>query len=289
MKVYSEEIKILKLRGNDVTDFLHRVSTNDFKNFYDNKVRRTVLITEKGRIVDFITVLNVYSEFIVITSTGREKIVIDFLNKYIVTEDIEINSEKSDKYTLIPEFEHDFEFLSGCNKLEGNYLYLDNYAYKKLVILSQNAESDFQKVLLENCEFINYNEYKKISINRGFLFESNELNEEINPLECYLKDYISFSKGCYIGQEVIARIDSQNKIPKLMVKIISDYQLDDKTKIYVNIDGGLTECGFITSCVKIDNKFLGFGFIKESNLSENYNYIINNNVNNTITINKFKY
>lgn len=289
MKVYNEELEILILKGSDVIDFLQRISTNDFRNFHDNSVLRTVLTNEKGRIVDFITVLKYQSEIVVITSNEREKIVTDFLNKYIVTEDIEITISKSKKYTLIPEFEHDFEFLSGCNKFEGNYLFLDDYSFKKLIIISLNEKSDFKNAILENCEYISYAFFKQFSINAGYLFESNELNEDINPLECGLKEYISFNKGCYIGQEVIARMDSQNKVPKSMVKIKSNYPLTIGSKIYKNEDGNCYECGFITSSLKITESFIGLGFSREIESNENCNYYINNDINNVILINKFKY
>ena len=43
------------------------------------------------------------------------------------------------------------------------------------------------------------------------------MTDETNPLECGLKQYVSFTKGCYIGQEVIARLDTYDKISKHMV------------------------------------------------------------------------
>jgi len=39
----------------------------------------------------------------------------------------------------------------------------------------------------------------------------------INPLETNLEDFIDFKKGCYIGQEVIARLQTYNKVQKKLV------------------------------------------------------------------------
>ena len=44
-----------------------------------------------------------------------------------------------------------------------------------------------------------------------------ELTEEHNPLEARLDDAISWTKGCYVGQEVVARLDSRQKVSKLLV------------------------------------------------------------------------
>ena len=46
-----------------------------------------------------------------------------------------------------------------------------------------------------------------------------ELSSDYIPLEVGLWDEISFSKGCYTGQEIIARMESRERIAKAMVKV----------------------------------------------------------------------
>jgi folate-binding protein YgfZ len=48
----------------------------------------------------------------------------------------------------------------------------------------------------------------------GVPLMGNELSLDVNPLEAGLKRCVSFTKGCYIGQEVIARLDSYNKLQR---------------------------------------------------------------------------
>jgi hypothetical protein len=49
-----------------------------------------------------------------------------------------------------------------------------------------------------------------------------ELGEPYNPLEAGLIGSVDFTKGCYIGQEVIARLDSYKKVQKYLVSLIFD-------------------------------------------------------------------
>lgn len=289
MRVYKEEIEILRLSGNDVSDFLQRVSTNDFRKFENNTVLRTVFTTDKGRIVDLVTVLRVNDEYILVCSVNRESLVKDFLNKYIVTEDINIKSDSCVKYTMMPEFELDYKFMSGNNVVEDNIFYIDDYRFRKTVVLVFNQSSEFIITLLENTFQINDFDFKCIAIDKGFLYDSNELNEDINPLECGLKEYVSFNKGCYIGQEVIARMDTQNKVPKVMLKLNAEFEFNTGYKIYFSEAGIETECGFISSIGKSTFDNTAIGFIREINLKDEYNYYINKNVNYVILINKFKY
>ena len=45
----------------------------------------------------------------------------------------------------------------------------------------------------------------------------HELTEEANPLEVGLHETVSFSKGCYVGQEVVARLNTYDKVSRLLV------------------------------------------------------------------------
>ena len=51
---------------------------------------------------------------------------------------------------------------------------------------------------------------------------AHELTEDYIPLEAGLWDSVSFSKGCYIGQEIIARMESRNKLAKTLVVLHFD-------------------------------------------------------------------
>ena len=46
-----------------------------------------------------------------------------------------------------------------------------------------------------------------------------ELGPDYLPLEVGLWDEISFNKGCYTGQEIIARMESRRRLAKTIVKL----------------------------------------------------------------------
>lgn len=45
----------------------------------------------------------------------------------------------------------------------------------------------------------------------------HEITDKFNPLELGLKPFISFNKGCYIGQEVIARLNTYDKVKRTLI------------------------------------------------------------------------
>ncbi len=46
-----------------------------------------------------------------------------------------------------------------------------------------------------------------------------ELTEDYNPLEAGLRDAVSFDKGCYVGQEVVARLNTYDKVSRALVGV----------------------------------------------------------------------
>ena len=55
---------------------------------------------------------------------------------------------------------------------------------------------------------------------RGLPLSGHELTEEFNPLEAGLRDAVSFEKGCYVGQEVVARLNSYDKVSRSLVGLV---------------------------------------------------------------------
>ena len=51
-----------------------------------------------------------------------------------------------------------------------------------------------------------------------------ELTENVNPLEASMLHLIDFEKGCYVGQEVIARLDTYDKVQR---KLVAFNEADD--------------------------------------------------------------
>lgn len=52
---------------------------------------------------------------------------------------------------------------------------------------------------------------------KGLPVSGHELSEEHNPLEAGQWDAVSFDKGCYVGQEVVARLNTYDKVSRLIV------------------------------------------------------------------------
>jgi len=98
-------------------------------------------------------------------------------------------------------------------------------------------------------------------ITRGIPKWGAELTEGMLPPEAGLDATdISYTKGCYIGQEVISRIKSAGKVNRYLTK----FSFDDEAELGEIINPSGKVCGGITSV----SGNLGLGFLKRSAVDE---------------------
>ena len=91
-----------------------------------------------------------------------------------------------------------------------------------------------------------------------------ELDEAYNPLEAGLQHMVSYIKGCYIGQEVIARLTTYDKVQKCLARLAwpSDADVDAGAKLM--LDG--RQAGIVTSAIRDPRtgSGLGLGYVRKA-------------------------
>ena len=78
----------LKATGEDVLDLLHRLSTNDLLSLQPGQGAPTVLTTDRGRVLDLITLLNLGDYVLILTSPGATDKVVQWIEKYTIVDDV---------------------------------------------------------------------------------------------------------------------------------------------------------------------------------------------------------
>jgi len=220
---------ILRLEGKDSLDFLHRISTNDLKDLRPGQSVQTVLTTEKGRVIDSIVVHHAGDFLVGITGRGAGMQVRQWLEKFIIMEDVKIVDRTGDGFLFAQmnspsADEHSFDadqrscFHSPYFGGKAIFYYWDE-AIEPPPVVDQLVE---KKVSREAFELY--------CIEHGIIQSEPEVLLECNPLELNLWDQVSFTKGCYIGQEVVARLDTYKKVQRTLCRIHVEPEFSDATK-----------------------------------------------------------
>ena len=284
---------MIELRGKDVLDFLHRISTNSIKELGKEQITRTIFTTEKGRLIDLATLLNFEDYQLLFCSEEHQPKVLRWIQKYVITDDVKV-SDINGKYVLlelsgsqadsfitlicgtivngIPE--NSFKVIS----VEGMLFFLakmrdERNNLKFWIIADQVNGQRFVKYSVENkgifdFQLVGEEAYNIYRVERGIIAAPNEINDNYNPNEAGLLHFIDFKKGCYIGQEVIARLDTYDKTQRNIKGVVFNEPAEQTEYSLFNGDGN--EGGKVTSVVYSIKckKNIGLGYIRKNYLEE---------------------
>ncbi len=285
----------IMLRGNDAIDLLNRISTNDLLELTVGTVCDTVFVTPKGRLIDYCRVINTGDGLLLIGSFFKADHLIEWINRFIILEDAEC-SDVSEDYiwlTLIGPQTHNFiSHIHGENvsekddavwlELEGERfpsLKNNNFTQPSFNICLESAvaEKVINSVFSKLKEFsgclIGDTAFQIIRVESGMPDWGTEITQDYNPHEARLLNAVSFTKGCYTGQEVIARLDTYDKVQKYLMIIDINHMIDHAPPLEVYIDN--EHIGYLTSYVfdPVQQRSVGLGYINKMYTIENNIYV----------------
>lgn len=230
-------------RGADALDLLHRLSTNDLLSLGEGGVRRTVITTAEARIVDVVTVVRRKGRpILLIGSAGAAQRLLEWLDKFTFAEDSEPRDRSSElaQLTLVgPESPRMIASLAGaedlvlpggaCGEIAGNLVVArtDALGIPVIELVSQQASVGDLARELEKSGAVAADRaaWDALRVARGAPEWGSELDERVNPHEANLNGLIDFQKGCYVGQEVVARLDTYDKVQRRLVTVRCDTPL----------------------------------------------------------------
>jgi folate-binding protein YgfZ len=274
----------IAVRGKDRLDFLHRVTTNDLARLTAGHVRQTVFATEKGRILDLATVGIGESSLTLVVSAGRAPRVIEWMEKFHITEDLQITDITSETamYCLIgPRAIQRFSRSLSSPMVENSIAELSLSGVPAtamtpvwrgspvvFLIAARQAEGDLGAALRSadgraTISQIGSMAFAAYRICHGMGEIGKELSEEYNPYEAGLRDAISLTKGCYIGQEVIARLDTYQKVRRTLVGLEFDIPIEEEL-LHASLRAGEEEAGKVTSALEtpLHGRHVGLGIVR---------------------------
>lgn len=290
----------LSFKGTERLDLINRLSTNEVNSLEKSGTCKTILTSDKGRMIDLLILYNLGDIIFVSCSFNNAKLVVAHLDKYTIMDDFTVKNLSGTHETILFTGLNASEFVSGFTGLDLKTIdektFLVSNDHDAIVCKNDSLiggvlfiYSTEDKELWENKisgysisqnlkpEEITEQEFEVKRIELGIPAFGKELSEQYNPLECGLNKYVSFTKGCYIGQEVIARLDAYDKISKHLVGLRIDGNYSENSEPFRIFRDG-KECGIITSTAGSANfGYIALGFIKTIFLDFNKEYYIKNN------------
>lgn len=244
----------MEMTGSSALDLIQRISTNDVATLVEGQGRPTVFTNAIARILDRIEVFRQTDKLFILGGPGRSTPLRAYLQRNIFfgddarVQDAAPSTRQFDLHgpaaqTIIKAAAPD---AADLNIYEGRATTIADapvYIMRRppiteqhwtIVVPTEQAAAIWTALTEAGAQPAGSLIYNVLRVRAGLPSVGRELSEQYIPLEVGLWDAVSFSKGCYTGQEIIARMESRNRLAKTLVAIQLDARVDVPAAVYVD-------------------------------------------------------
>jgi len=262
---------LLQFTGPDRLSFLQGMLSNDLRRLNPFDGQYAAILTQQGKVIADVRVLCAMNSFYLDFWEDLKSKVIAHLQRYLVADDVEID-DRSDAYTFLsiqgPRAEMLLQKLLSETPLptrpkqhamidiEGAAICIvrDDRACNPAfdLILPRASAIRVARLLTEaarqfSADWVGEEAQNILRVENGVPRYGLDFNENNLLLEVGIDDAVSFTKGCYLGQEIVERIRSRGHVNKKLCGLLLDGSSAAAAGDPIHADGKIA--GTITSSV----------------------------------------
>ena len=276
----------LRFTGSDRAAYLHRIISNDVEGLAVGEGNYATILTNRGKIIADMNVY-VFEDFIGIeTNAETTSSLYQELDKYLIADDVAIEDftertgavgihgpKSAELLQAVYGFDAESlsEHHSAIHEIDGRRIICvranetGEVGYN-LCTASESMEWLWDTILTKGRTFdvqpVGLTALNSLRVEAGIPRYGAELDESIFPGEAELESAISFEKGCYIGQEIVARMKYRGHPNRLLrgFEIMSDTPPQSGDRLFDDDK----EIGWITSAIVSPTlgKTIGMGYVR---------------------------
>ena len=279
------DLGMLIISGETRFDLLNRMSTQEVLPMPKGEGTATILTTDIGRIIDRLLLYPTSSTIYALTSANNSEAIARYLMRFVFFQD-DFQMQDISEGTVIfglygPQarekaIQADFtdEDLPLHHWRQSKFGDVTAYLHRTDPIHgdgyfvmgeAKDREALWQRLLDTGLAVADAAAYNFLRIEAGLPRFGYELTGDYIPLEANLWADVSFNKGCYIGQEIIARMESRGKLAKKLVQLTAAAPLEAGATILASGKNA----GTITSTAVGPNGAIALGYVKTAVLEAN--------------------
>lgn len=271
-----EDWATLHVEGADARDFLQRLSTADLRPLSPGEALQTLFLRGDGRLAaDAVAVCADDQRFLLVTPSACKDELLQTLEKFHFTEKLTIVNLRSQYRVALltgPRRAEVISLLTRKNAVVVQDVVAAEVQFAPagkglLLVIPDTAFSAVTAAaypVVDSCDGVIGDEdlFESLRVENGIPAYGVDTTERTIPLEAGLKPAISFTKGCFPGQEIVARINNLGNPANVLVGLTLPETTENLVGQTLMFDGKKT--GRITSAAfsPAIGGMLGLGYVK---------------------------
>ncbi|HEX8268099.1 MAG TPA: glycine cleavage T C-terminal barrel domain-containing protein [Pyrinomonadaceae bacterium] len=286
---------LIEVSGGEAVQFLNGMLTNDIAKLPENSWMLAAFPNVQGRLLAFVRVLKIGDKFLFDTESATREKVFNNLFRFTFAGDFKVRDLSEEMNLLSIQGKLAGEILNSKFQIPNSKAEVVDAEFndeKVFVINSTHtAEDGFDLFAPANLiqtlakEFENAGAVKigdemreVLRIEAGIPLYGVDMDETTVVLETGLDEAVSFTKGCYVGQEVIIRIHHRGHVAKKLAGLIFDEPADVAPNGELKSPEG-KNAGRVTSVAfsPVLNKQIALAYVRYDFLQPGTELLINEN------------
>ena len=266
----------VRVSGTDRIPFLHGQSTNDVRGLPTPGAHRALILNAKGQIEFDVRVFKRTDDLYLQTAPGMGSQVLERLKRYVVFDDVQLEdiSHKLSVYHMPGETPPAFATKLGLDPAGANVQLLSTELAGTLLaskidrgsgvgldlhVLSSKANELQQWLETLGSTQLVPAQLEQARILAGIPDAHSDHFLGMLPQETGLEFAVSYKKGCYIGQEIMARLEARGHTNRNLARIHSNEKLEAGTEL--KLENRIV--GSVGASVQLDGHWIALAVIRK--------------------------
>ena len=214
---------LIKCFGEDAENFLNTQFTNDVKSMKNNSVMLSGYCNPKGRIISIFYIFQLDNVFYLYTTLDTAEPLLKKLNMYKMMSKVEFEIQDDILFGISAKQESRFlsdHILDNNKAKKSGESIIFKIGENQVIILAKSK--DLGRIInIESSNILGYKSFEFLDIQSIIPFINKSQIESFTPqmISLDILNGVSFSKGCYPGQEIVARTHYLGEAKKILCKI----------------------------------------------------------------------
>lgn len=270
-------VSVLDLVGADAEAIAHTLTTNEVKSLQVGQGRETFVTDVKGKALGHGSFFRTEDGLRFIGAAGQSERLAAHADRYIIREDCQLMIRDAEFVAVALPDSDCIGLAELCHQAHADSItttigsspasvhgvrWTGNQSCVAL-LAADAAESAIQSLSVSGKTELDSEAFHRDRVSFGYPWYGADLDEKNLPQEADRDDSaISFTKGCYLGQETIARLDALGQVQRKLVR----WQIDgDLPAAGATLDADGKTVGRLTSIVMFDDgRCEAIGFARRS-------------------------